>query len=188
MVETPNLPPSDLSLSLPETWSFKRFLLLYALYFVAGNLILLLPPVKTWFVAPWTELNTHWAATLAGLFGSGFQAVETMVYTGGLTLSVKPGCNGVHALVLCLGAILAFPATWASRALGVLMATFGIFGLNIVRLVNLFYIAQRFPDRLELFHVYIWQTLIALLAFGVFLLWGTFVASTPAAAETRDGG
>ena len=163
----------------------KRFLLLYFVYFLVGNLVLTLPVAKTWFVAPWTRLNSQWAATIATPLTGPFHVVETLVDTGGLTLSVKPGCNGVHALIMCVGAIVAFPASWSRRAMGVLLATAGIFAMNLVRLASLFYVAQRYPIHLELFHVYIWQPLIALLAFGLFLSWGTFVAIPRTPAESR---
>ena len=166
---------------------FRRFLLLFVVYRVGGNLLLLLPAVKTWFVTPWTSLNARWAVGLTGAFGVDLQALDTLVYTGGANVSVKPGCNGVHALMLCLSAILAYPATWSRRMVGVVLATVGVFGLNLVRLVNLFLIARLYPEQLELFHVYIWQTLIALLAFGIFLFWGRFLASTePAPSPTGN--
>ena len=161
---------------------FGRFVILFCVYLLAGNLLLLLPPIRDGFVNPWTSANASWAAGAARLLGLPCEASGIMVRAGQGQLAIKPGCNGVHALVLCLSAILAFPASWPRRLLGAAIATVGVFGLNLVRLVNLFFLADRFPSRLEFFHVYVWQTLIALLAFGIFLAWGYFLAGAPGGA------
>ena len=51
-----------------------------------------------------------------------------------------------------------------------------VFGLNGIRLVNLILIARFYPEQLELFHLYIWQTLIIVIAFALFLFWSRFAA------------
>lgn len=166
---------------------FGRFVVLFCVYLLASNLLLLLPPVRTGFVDPWTSANASWAAGAARFLGLPCEASGIMVSAGQGQLAVKPGCNGVHALLLCLSAILAYPASWPRRLLGVAIAAVGVFGLNLVRLVNLFFVADRFPSRLEFFHVYVWQALIALLAFGIFLVWGSFLAGAPGGASRAVG-
>jgi exosortase H (IPTLxxWG-CTERM-specific) len=167
---------------------FGRFVILFCVYLLAGNLLLLLPPVRTGFVDPWTAANASWAVGAARFLGLPCQASGIMISAGEGRLAIKPGCNGVHALMLCLSAILVYPASWRRRLLGVALAAVGVFGLNLVRLVNLFFVADRFPSRLEFFHVYVWQTLIALLAFGIFLAWGSFLAGAPGGTSRAGGG
>jgi exosortase H (IPTLxxWG-CTERM-specific) len=164
---------------LSDAARFRRFVLRFVLILVAGNLFLLLPVVRAGFVDPWTGANAAWAARIAGLLGLPCETSGILVSAGRGSLTVKPGCNGVHALLLCLSAVLAYPATWRRKLLGVALAAAGVFGLNLIRLVNLFFVADRFPERLEFFHVYVWQTLIGLLAFGIFLVWGRFLAEPP---------
>jgi exosortase H (IPTLxxWG-CTERM-specific) len=168
----------------PEGARFRRFVLLFVVVLIAGNLILLLPAVRGGFVDPWTGANAAWAARIAGWLGLPCETSGILVRAGRGQLAVKPGCNGVHALLLCLSAVLAYPAAWPRKLLGVALATVGVFGLNLIRLVNLFFVADRYPERLEFFHVYVWQTLIGLLAFGIFLLWGRFLAE-PAGRPSR---
>ena len=52
-----------------------------------------------------------------------------------------------------------------------------LLGCNIIRLINLIVVAKYWPNRLELFHIYIWQTLIVLIAFALFIVWGTYFAA-----------
>jgi len=159
-----------------------RFVLGFAVLMVAGNLALSLTAVDRGLVEPWTRANTATAAALSNAIGVEAVAEGTRITTGAARLDVRKGCNGVHALMILLGAVLAFPASWTARALGVVGGSVAIFGFNLVRLVNLVAVAHHRPAWLELFHVYVWQTLIVLIAFFLFVAWG-FAATRNARAD-----
>jgi len=93
----------------------------------------------------------------------------------------------VHALLILVATMLAFPAPWGRRLLGIAVGTLAVLGCNVVRLVTLIVVARYFPARLEQFHIYIWQPLIALIAFALFFVWATcFTLSGPKSATTGD--
>lgn len=152
-----------------------RFLLLFGVYLVVFTFGLDLSIVQK-LVTPWTEANAVAATAVTGLFGYDSRAEGMMMYAGGTSLSVAHGCNGVHAVLIFASAVLAFPVRWSRRLIGLAAGIVVIFGFNIIRLINLLLVAIHYPARLELFHIYIWQTLIVLLAFGTFLVWGMFFA------------
>ncbi len=164
-----------------------RFVIKFAVFLAILNLILLLPWVDAYLVYPWTVLNARWAVSLANLTEEGYVAQGTLVRAGWRQVSVEVGCNGVEAVALCVSAILAFPAPWKRRILGILMGIVGVFALNLIRLANLFIVERHFPQYSELFHVYIWQTLIAAMALGLFLIWGRFIAGGFAIAAPAGG-
>src|SRR5438093_5499843 len=149
-----------------------RFILLFVLYLLAGDFGLKIPLVDEYFIVPWTQSNALAAAGLMRLVGIEAEARGLLLSCDHTTLSVKTGCNGVEAFIILASAILAFPGRWAHRCLGLLLGAIVIFGINLLRLMNLLLVAVHFPSRLELFHGYIWQPLIVLIAFGLFLLWG----------------
>jgi exosortase H (IPTLxxWG-CTERM-specific) len=150
-----------------------RFIILFVLFILAGNFSLAIPFVDARLIEPWTQANASAAAGLTRLFGMDTDATGMLLTAGAARLSVKKGCNGVEAVIILASAILAFPAPWSRRLLGLLLGAAAVFGFNILRLVNLLVVAVHFPERLELFHIFIWQTLIILIAFGLFILWGT---------------
>jgi len=183
MNEEPGLAPAPDSGSIPEArksriskipWSF---LVLFGFYLLVGNFVLALSSVDVHFIEPWTKANAAAAAALTRLFGFEAKAAGTLLSAGSASLSVKGGCDGVHAVLILASAVMAFPVRWGRRFLGILMGAIAIFGFNILRLVSLLLIAAYFPAQLEFFHVYVWQTLIALLALGTFILWGTFIGT-----------
>lgn len=61
------------------------------------------------------------------------------------SLSVAHGCNGVHAVLIFAAAILAFPARWTRRLIGLAAGVVIIFGFNMIRLVNLLLVAVYIP-------------------------------------------
>lgn len=89
----------------------------------------------------------------------------------GFGVSIEPGCNGVEACIVLIAAMLAFPARWKHRLLGIALGIVAIQAFNLVRIVSLFYLGQWDMDWFHFAHEYLWQALIMLDALFVFLLW-----------------
>lgn len=143
---------------------------------VVGDVLMTTDRIDAWIVTPWTSLNTAWSAALARLVGMEAAAQGAILSAGSASIDVKQGCNGLHALLIYACAVLAVPAPWARKLAGLLAGGAAILGFNLLRLVNLLAVARYAPARLELFHLYIWQTLIVILALATFLGWGVFIA------------
>lgn len=152
------------------------FLGLFVFYMISGVILLDVPFVRVWLVDPWTRFNAMASAVMASLFGVDSTATGTFIQSGAASINILDGCNGAHALLILLASMFAFPAPWGRRVVGALAGTLAVLGFNLIRLVNLIVVARYFPARLELFHIYIWQTLIILIALAVFLVWGSFFA------------
>jgi len=156
--------------------SFLRFVLLFVVYLGLGSVLLALPWIESGFVDPWTRFNASGAASLTQMLGveARAQGTQLMYRTG--ALNILTGCNAVEALLILVASLLAAPSTWTQRLLGGVGGAIAVLGANLIRLVNLVLVAKFYPEWLEVFHVYIWQALIVLVAFGYFLCWGTLVA------------
>jgi exosortase H (IPTLxxWG-CTERM-specific) len=150
---------------------------LFLIYLAVGNVSFFVPFVDSRVIQPWTRVNARASAAISSALGVETRAVGTVVHSGSSGVNVMQGCNGAHAVVILLSSILAFPATWGRRLIGVVAGTVAILGFNVLRIVSLIVVARYYPDKLELFHIAIWQTLIVLIAVALFLGWGVFVAS-----------
>jgi exosortase/archaeosortase family protein len=153
---------------------------------VAGGFVPSFPWVESHLVDPWTRLNASGTAALARLVGVEAVSLGADVFYGRGSLRIVVGCNGVEALLILVAALLAFPAPWTYRGAGVAAGIGAIFAVNLVRLVNLVVIARYAPAWLPLFHVYVWQVLIVLVAVAIFLTWGTLVARAGLAGEPSE--
>jgi exosortase/archaeosortase family protein len=67
--------------------------------------------------------------------------------------------------------VLAFPSTWRHKLVGLLVGFLAVQGLNVVRVISLFYLGQWNTQVFNFAHEYLWQALIMLDVLIVWLLW-----------------
>lgn len=158
---------------------FAVFLLVVSLLFT----IELLPPAQNGFVLPFTSAITRASAWLIQLFDENVMAQGKLIWDQrtGFAVSVEAGCNGIEAGIILIAAVLAFPASWSQRALGIAVGLATMQALNLIRIVSLFYIGQWNRTVFEWAHLYIWQALIMLDVLLVFLLWMRWLSARKSA-------
>ena len=150
-----------------------RFLVLFVLLQAALFGAELTPWAQEVLVVPWTNTLARLSAWLVTLFDPGVVATGKVLRSSanGFAVSIEAGCNGVEATIVLLAAMLAFPAPWRSRLAGLAAGIVAVQGLNIVRVISLFYIGQWNRDAFEWAHQYVWQALIMLDVLVVWLIW-----------------
>ena len=148
---------------------FVTFLLLQALLFGFE----LTPWAQEHFVVPWTNALARISTWLVTVFDPNVMAVGKIMRstTNGFAVSIEAGCNGVEATIVLLAAILAFPAPWTRKLIGLAIGIVAVQGLNVVRVVSLFYLGQWDREWFEWAHLYVWQSLIMLDVLIVWLVW-----------------
>ena len=89
----------------------------------------------------------------------------------GLTLDVGAACSGLDAVIMYSVAVLAYPAAWKKKVLGVISGFVIIQAANLLRIVALSYIGIYLRDVFEFVHIYIAQGIMIALALGVFFIY-----------------
>ena len=141
----------------------------------------LTPWAQRWFVVPWTDTLAALSAAIVKWFDPNVLATGKILQStrNGFAVSIEAGCNGVEATIVLLAAILAFPAPWKRKLIGLAVGVFAVQGLNVIRVISLFYLGQWNFAIFEFAHRYVWQALIMLDVLIVWLLW---VRTLPRAA------
>jgi exosortase H (IPTLxxWG-CTERM-specific) len=162
---------------------FILFVVLQAALFGAE----LTPWAQRYFVVPWTNELAAISAGLVTLVDPDVTAVGNVLRSthGGFAVSIEAGCNGVEATIVLLAAVLAFPAPWKNKLAGLLAGVLAVQGLNVVRVISLFYLGQWNTEVFEWAHLYVWQALIML---DVLIVWLVWVRTLPRAPAKRGGG
>ena len=162
-----------------------RFLILFFGVTVGLFAAELTAPVQSALVIPWTEGLAGASAWLVTLFDSRVAAIGRILQStaNGFAISIEAGCNGVEAAIILIAAMLAFPAPWKHRAIGILAGLAAVQALNVVRVISLFYIGQWSPRAFEWAHLYVWQALIMLDVLIVWLLW---IRALPPSSAARE--
>ncbi len=94
-------------------------------------------------------------------------------------ITVVTACTGLFTTGLFLIAVITFPAGWTSKLIGVGLGVGGIFLLNVVRLVSLYYIGVHLPGLLDPAHQLVWQSVLIVFAVALWLLWAGRWAHAP---------
>ena len=139
------------------------------------------------FVMPWTDALASISAGIVKFFDPYVLSQGNVLQStrNGFAVSIEAGCNGVEATIVLLAAIVAFPAPWSRRLLGLAIGVVAVQGLNIIRLISLFYIGQWDMRIFEWAHLYVWQALIMLDVLIVWLLWVRMLPAAPLAEPAR---
>ena len=140
----------------PPSSGVLRFALTAGAWFIGLFGLMRLGWVERQILLPFAQLQERVADQLTG--------VQTdAVY-------VDASCSGGDAMALCLGAVLAFPATWSARLRGAGIGLLVIAAFNIVRIGNLSLVAA-YPSLLDLLHIYVWPAILILVAVAYVYAW-----------------
>jgi len=157
----------------------KRFFLIFLVVQAVLFGVEMLNPVQDAVITPWTS----WLAAASAAI---VHMIDPTVISQGRVLqqsappyfgvSIEAGCNGVEATIVLIAAILAFPSKWMAKLWGIGLGFIAVQGVNLIRIVSLFFIGQWSLKVFEFAHLYMWQALIMLDVLVVWLLWMRYVA------------
>lgn len=150
-----------------------RFFLTFVILQLGLFGINMLGVVQQHVVLPWTALLARICVALVTLFDSTAAAAGKVLWNTvtGFGVSIEPGCNGIEACIVLFAAVLAFPSSWRHKMIGLALGFVAVQGLNVVRVISLFYLGQWNTAVFNFAHEYLWQALIMLDVLVVWLLW-----------------
>lgn len=149
---------------------------------VVFYLIVALEPVNAHVIVPFTELVVRGSALILHGIREPIAVAGTVISTSAFALDVRNGCNGVEAMLLVAAAMVAFPATIASRLSGLLVASLGIQILNLLRVSSLVWLGQHHRQVFDVVHVAVWQSIVILAGLSMFVFWSVKFAKRPVEA------
>ncbi len=150
-----------------------RFFLIFLAWQMSLFGLNMLGWVQQHLVLPWTALLARVCAHLVLWFDTTAAAAGKVLWNTvtGFGVSIEPGCNGIEACIVLFAAIMAYPASWRHRLMGIVAGFAAVQGVNVLRVISLFYLGQWRTDVFNFAHEYLWQGLIMLDVLVVWLLW-----------------
>lgn len=150
-----------------------RFLFTFVAVLLLLFLAQLTPPAQEHVIVPFTGLLAQASAWITQLFDPNVVSQGKTLLNGrtGEGVIIEAGCNGVEACIILIAALLAYPASWRTRLVGLAIGLVAVQAVNLLRIISLFYLAQWSKPVFEFAHLYLWQALIMLDVVVVWLLW-----------------
>jgi exosortase H (IPTLxxWG-CTERM-specific) len=157
----------------------------FACCFLFGIGILLTPPVQQAdkSFSQWLVKVSHGLIQVCG--GHAEREAAILRAPTGFAVEMRDGCNAVNVTILLCSAVLAFPAPWKMRALGIVAGSLIIQVVNIFRFISLYYLGQYSMTWFDFAHAYLWESLIVLDTMVVFWYWVTRVLRLNAASHAQ---
>jgi archaeosortase B (VPXXXP-CTERM-specific) len=123
-------------------------------------------PVKAMTIA--TAVIDYWILSLvtneASIDGN-------LVLLGDFGVRIIAECTGIFEALIFLAAVLAFPTTWAKRAIGIGLGIPILYAFNVLRILVLIVVGRYWYDLFDFMHLYFWQATLILMITSVWLLW-----------------
>ncbi len=174
-----------------------KFVILFPLYLVVLFFLELWAPVDQHVITPWTDFLADVSGWLMHTFDDKVLVYDNVVMSSvtGFGIAIERGCNGIEAVIILLAAMLAYPARWLEKLIGIVLGCLSIQAVNLVRIISLYYLGNWNRVWFDWFHLYVWQALIVLDALVAFLIWLAWIrrrqqarrADTTATPATETG-
>lgn len=124
----------------------------------------------------WLSLNI--IGTSAGIlkaFGADIFTVNRIIGIGEYPgIQVVDGCNGISAIGLFIGFILAYPGDWKSRISFSIVGVGVIYLVNIVRITVLVITQKEWPQFFDFTHDYSTTAIFYIVIFILWMVWVNF--------------
>jgi len=159
-----------------------RSALIFLAIMVVGGELLLTAIVQDDVLTPWTSALTRFSAAALHALGLEVRSAPHALATTDNSFSVAIGnsCNGAWAHLILLASVMAYPASWREKLVGLAVGQPLLFVLNLVRVVSLFVIGVYVPAIFRGAHVYVWQFLIIGFAMLILFIWADQFVRRPA--------
>ena len=172
----------------PQGWrAYKQeitFLTVFILILGGSFTLISLNQVNDQVIVPFTGLVAKASGFTLDLIGQDIEMTGTIIRSDRFAVNIKNGCNGVETMIIFLAAVIAFPSTWKSRGIGLVLGCLAIQAVNLIRVVALFLTGAYFPALFDSSHTVIWQTIVILFGVLLWIFWANRYAElTPATAE-----
>ena len=97
---------------------------------------------------------------------------DQQISSPGFSVRIVRGCDGMEVTALFVSAVIALPARWWRKLVGVAGGVVLLGLVNLVRIVTLFYVGIYFSkETFDTMHYGVWQAVIVLCAILLWSLW-----------------
>ncbi len=152
-----------------------RFVLLFALLASAFNVFYYVKFAKMDAFLSYLHVNALVSAAVLRSFGMNAFAAGGDIVGDAFSIKIAMGCDAIQPIALFCCAVLASPAAFRPKALGLLAGATALLALNILRIVTLFLAGIHAPRLFAVLHLDVWQALFIFMALLLWIFWALWV-------------
>lgn len=119
------------------------------------------------------KMTAHLTALVLSGLGEAVRVDGISLYSPVLNMRIVSECTALTPTMVFISAVIAFPSSRLAKLKGILLGIVGLNIINLIRVVSLYYIGTHMPNQMEFAHIVMWQTLMILIAIGLWSLWAS---------------
>lgn len=160
---------------LSEKSGEKFKLSIYYLFVVGFALVYHLISNQAWFLNAAQPIYNSYAqlsSAILNVLGQETSAIGEQISSTVCNLKIKEGCDGITPMILYSMSIIAFPVQLRFKWKGILIGLLGLFVLNLIRIISLYFIGKYGSDAFfDFMHIDVWSTLFLVITLVFWLIW-----------------
>ena len=133
--------------------------------------ILILTPFFDRMLYVYLEANAWLANGILNALGQDSQVSDITIRSTHYAITVRRGCDAIEPSWFFCAALLAFPAPFTRKLMGIVVGAVLLQTLNLVRIVSLFFIGLHSPRFFNTAHVELWPAAFILVAISLWIGW-----------------
>jgi len=152
-----------------------RFVLIFVtVYTIAQSLYFFSRPLN--IPTAFQELNARVSVLMVNLLHPQEEAIANgiTISSGGFSLQISWGCEGIEGMFLIIAALTAFTMRRRDKYVGMVTGIVFLYVLNIIRIVILYFTVKYHPALFDIMHIYVGQTFIIFFGVLFFMVWAYF--------------
>ena len=106
-----------------------------------------------------------------GMLGVPASLDGAVINMDGFAAVVAAECTAIELILVFSAAVLVSPVSLKARLWALALGVSALCALNLVRIVSLMLVGAGFPEYFEMAHLKVGQTVMAVAALGMWLLW-----------------
>jgi exosortase H (IPTLxxWG-CTERM-specific) len=163
----------DNQVNSKQDLSISRFVITYLVLMGIFFLLLWVRPIQNFIDVNgfYTRYVVLASTKILGIIGMPCTQQGSIIALPSLALDVKFGCNGLEAVMIYSVAILAYPADWKKKLLGIAAGFVSLQIVNLLRIVFLAYAGLHFKSIFEYIHIYVAQGIMIVISLGIFFIY-----------------
>jgi len=170
---TPNKKKVEKSHKYRPTENLK--LGIYYMFVIGFALVYHLMSNQAWFLNIAQPIYNGYAqlsSSILNVLGQDTSAYGEQINSAFCNLRIKEGCDGITPMILYSMSIIAFPVQLRFKWKGIIIGLVGLFFLNLIRIISLYFIGKYGSDAFfDFMHIDVWSTLFLVITLVFWLMW-----------------
>ena len=121
------------------------------------------------------ELLAHISAAILTPFTDGINVRGTLISGSLFSVEIARGCDAYRICALLAAAMLAFPATWREKGIGLVLGLLVLNLMNFVRICGLYFIGGLYYPEFHRAHTIYFPTFLIAVTVAVWIVWVRWV-------------